>query len=62
MRAVTVNKADGPNAITVEDRGVREPRPGEVRLRVAAAAVNPVDVFMWQIGRASCRERVFNWV
>jgi NADPH:quinone reductase len=48
MRAVTVNKADGPDAITVEDRTVREPRPGEVRLRVAAAAVNPVDVFMWR--------------
>jgi NADPH:quinone reductase-like Zn-dependent oxidoreductase len=45
---VTVNKADGPDAITVEDRSVREPRPGEVRLRVAAAAVNPVDVFMWR--------------
>jgi NADPH:quinone reductase-like Zn-dependent oxidoreductase len=45
---VTVNKADGPNAITVEDRRLREPRPGEVRLRVAAAAVNPVDVFMWR--------------
>jgi NADPH2:quinone reductase len=48
MRAVTVNKADGPDAITVEDRTVREPRPGEVRLRVAAAAVNPIDVFMWR--------------
>jgi NADPH:quinone reductase len=48
MRAVTVNKADGPGAITVEDRTVREPRPGEVRLRVAAAAVNPIDVFMWR--------------
>jgi NADPH:quinone reductase len=48
MRAVTVNKADGPDAITVEDRTVRKPRPGEVRLRVAAAAVNPVDVFMWR--------------
>ena len=48
MRAVTVNKADGPDAITVEDRTVRQPRPGEVRLRVAAAAVNPIDVFMWR--------------
>lgn len=48
MRAVTVNKADGPDAITVEDRSVREPHAGEVRLRVAAAAVNPVDVFMWR--------------
>ena len=48
MRAVTVNKADGPDAITVEERRAREPRPGEVRLRVAAAAVNPVDVFMWR--------------
>jgi NADPH2:quinone reductase len=48
MRAVTINKADGPDAITVEDKAVREPRSGEVRLRVAAAAVNPADVFMWR--------------
>ena len=48
MRAVTVNKANGPDAITVEDRTVRELRPGEVRLRVTAAAVNPIDVFMWR--------------
>jgi NADPH2:quinone reductase len=48
MRAVTINKADGPDAITVEERPVRAPRPGEVRLRVAAAAVNPIDVFMWR--------------
>ncbi len=46
MRAVTINAAGG--AITVEDRPVRDPNPGEVRLRVAAAAVNPADVFMWR--------------
>lgn len=27
-------KADGPDSIMVDDRDVREPRPGEVRLRV----------------------------
>ena len=48
MRAVTVHAADGPGAISVEDRPVRDPQEGEVLLRVAAAAVNPADTFMWR--------------
>ncbi len=48
MRAVTVCKTGGPGAITVADRAVRDPGPGEVRLRVAAAAVNPTDVLLWR--------------
>ena len=48
MRAVSINKADGPGAITIEDRPAPTPGAGEVRLRVAAAAVNPADIFMWR--------------
>lgn len=56
MRAVRINKADGPGAVTVEDRPVAVPGPGEVRLRVAAAAVNPADAFMWRSVAAGALE------
>lgn len=46
MRAVTIREPGGP--ITVQDREVRAAGPGEVRLRVSAAAVNPVDTLMWR--------------
>lgn len=48
MRAVMIHKADGPDAITVGERPVRQPGPGEVLLRVRAAAVNPADIVMWR--------------
>ncbi|MER5466079.1 NADP-dependent oxidoreductase [Streptomyces sp. NPDC002668] len=48
MRAVLIHKADGPDAITVGERPVRQPGPGEVLLRVLAAAVNPADIVMWR--------------
>ena len=43
-RAVGIQRAGGPEVIEVIDRPVREPGPGEIRMRVAAAAVNPTDV------------------
>lgn len=46
MRAVAIHEAGGP--ITVEDREVRAAGPGEVRLHVSAATVNPVDTLMWR--------------
>lgn len=46
MRAVAIHEAGGP--ITVEDREVRAPGPGEVRIRVSAAAVNPIDTVLWR--------------
>ncbi len=48
MRAVLISGLEGGDAITFGDRPVRDPRSGEVRLRVTAAAVNPADVVMWQ--------------
>ena len=51
MRAVTIRQGGGP--ITVEDKEVRDAGLGEVRIRVGAAAVNPVDTLMWQTFAAS---------
>jgi NADPH:quinone reductase-like Zn-dependent oxidoreductase len=42
-RAVGISEPGGPEVLTVIDRAVREPAPGEVRIAVAAAAVNPAD-------------------
>lgn len=46
MRAVTITKAGGPEVLAVTDREVRAAGPGEVRIRVKAAAVNPTDILM----------------
>lgn len=44
MRAVVARRLDGPEAIELIDTDVPEPAAGQVRIKVAAAAVNPVDV------------------
>jgi NADPH:quinone reductase len=44
MRAVGINAPGGPDVLEVVDRTVREPGPGEVRIAVRAAAVNPTDI------------------
>ncbi|MGE4429091.1 MAG: NADP-dependent oxidoreductase [Solirubrobacteraceae bacterium] len=44
MRAVGIPSFGDPDVLTVIDRPVRDPGPGEVRVRVAAAAVNPTDL------------------
>ncbi|RYE86695.1 MAG: NADP-dependent oxidoreductase [Myxococcales bacterium] len=46
MRAVTITKAGGPEVLTVTEREVRAAGPGEVRIAVRAAAVNPTDILM----------------
>lgn len=43
-RAVGIPKPGGPEVLEVIDRPVREPAAGEVRIAVAAAAVNPTDI------------------
>jgi NADPH:quinone reductase-like Zn-dependent oxidoreductase len=43
MRAVVVRNYGGPEALEVIDVPVPEPARGQVRIRVTAAAVNPVD-------------------
>src|SRR4051812_21027173 len=46
MRAVRFHEYGGPEVLTVEDAPEPHAGPGEVRIRVQAASVNPVD---WKI-------------
>jgi NADPH2:quinone reductase len=43
-RAVGIPRPGGPEVLEVIDRPVRDPGDGEVRIAVAAAAVNPTDI------------------
>jgi NADPH2:quinone reductase len=45
MRAVLVHETGGPEVLTVEDLSSPEPGPGELRVDVAAAGVNFIDVY-----------------
>jgi NADPH:quinone reductase len=49
-RAVVIPRPGGPEVLRVADREVRDPRAGEVRLAVRAAAVNPTDIGLRQRG------------
>jgi NADPH:quinone reductase-like Zn-dependent oxidoreductase len=44
FRTAIVRKPGGPDSIEIVDVPVVEPGPGEVRVRIAAASVNPVDL------------------
>jgi NADPH:quinone reductase len=44
MRAVAITAPGGPEKLAVVERDVRDPGPGEVRVAVRAAAVNPTDI------------------
>jgi NADPH:quinone reductase len=62
MRALVTRRPDGPDAIELIETAVPEPGPGQVRIRVAAAAVNPVDVVttngvLVQMGLTAPREQ-----
>jgi NADPH:quinone reductase len=50
MRAVAISAPGGPDALTVVDRDVRPAGPGEVRIAVRAAAVNPTDIGLREHG------------
>ena len=50
MRAVTVEKTGGVDVLRVTRRSVRAAGPGEVRIAVRAAAVNPTDILVRQRG------------
>ncbi len=51
-RAVGISRPGGPEVLEVVDRPVREPGPGEVRVRVRYAAVNPTDIGLRERGDA----------
>lgn len=44
MRAVGITRFGGPEVLQIVERPVPEPGDGEVRIRVAAATVNPTDL------------------
>jgi len=46
MRVVGIDKFGGPEALKIVNSPVNEPAPGEIRIQVAAAAVNPIDLLM----------------
>lgn len=46
MRAVGILDFGGPAAVEVVDRAIPDPGPGEIRVKVAAAAVNPTDLML----------------
>ncbi|MFI7000495.1 NADP-dependent oxidoreductase [Nocardia sp. NPDC050175] len=47
MRAAVVRKSGGPEAVEVLEVPIPEPGPFEVRIKVAAAALNPADAAVW---------------
>jgi NADPH2:quinone reductase len=47
MRAAVVKKIGGPEAVEVVEVPLPEPGPLEVRIKVAAAALNPADAAVW---------------
>jgi NADPH2:quinone reductase len=46
MQAIVVKEFGGPEVLRVEDLPVPAPRDGEVRVRLEAAGVNPVDAYV----------------
>jgi NADPH:quinone reductase-like Zn-dependent oxidoreductase len=44
VRTAVVRTPGGPDSIELIDVAVVEPRPGELRVAIAAASVNPVDL------------------
>src|SRR5436305_14742384 len=50
MRAVLIPRPGGPEVLEVGERKVREAGPGEVRISVRAAAVNPTDIGLREHG------------
>ncbi|SEM26976.1 NADP-dependent oxidoreductase [Streptacidiphilus jiangxiensis] len=52
MRSIRIRSFGGPEVVELTERPVPEPRPGEVLVRVAAAAVNPAD---WRIRAGEVR-------
>jgi NADPH:quinone reductase len=50
LRAVVITEPGDPDVLQVADRPAREPGPGEVRIAVKAASVNPTDIGLRERG------------
>ncbi|MGH7543118.1 MAG: alcohol dehydrogenase catalytic domain-containing protein, partial [Gemmatimonadota bacterium] len=48
MRAAYIAEHGGPEVVVVGERPLPEPGPGEVRVRVVAAALNHLDLWVRQ--------------
>lgn len=48
MKAVRIHNFGGPEVVQVEDVPTPEPKPDELRVRVCAASINPVDHKTWE--------------
>lgn len=46
MKAVQISRHGGPEVLEFVDRPAPEPKPGEVRLRVRAASINHLDIWV----------------
>ena len=57
MRAIVVRHYGGPEALDVIEAALPEPGRGQVRIRVEAAAVNPVDLAAPGAGRGRVRNQ-----
>ena len=56
MKAIRIHRFGGPEVLQLDEIERPEPGPGEVRVRVAAASLNPVDYKMREGGMPALRE------
>ncbi|WP_405587050.1 NADP-dependent oxidoreductase [Streptomyces sp. NBC_01092] len=62
MRAVVVNSFGGPEAVEVVETDVPEPGARQIRIKVSAAALNPVDAGVRAGGFGGAGQRIgFGW-
>lgn len=61
MRAMTLRQYGGPDVLQLEDLPVPQPRAGEVRVRVHAVSINPVDYKRRQNGPYTGFPVVLGW-
>ena len=48
MKAIRIHESGGPEVLKYEDIHEPQPGPGEIRIKIIAAGVNPID---WKIRR-----------